>query len=38
MKEEYLRMNGWRVLRVKNADIYRAFGEVEAQIISAIGD
>lgn len=38
MKEEYLRTNGWRLLRIKNADIYAAFGEVEAQIISAVED
>jgi very-short-patch-repair endonuclease len=38
MKTEYLRTSGWRVMRMKNADIYQAFGEVEAQIISTIGD
>lgn len=38
MKEEYLRANGWRMLRVKNDDIYQAFGEVEAQIVASIGD
>ena len=38
MKTEYLRKSGWRVMRIKNADIYLAFGEVEAQIISEIGD
>jgi very-short-patch-repair endonuclease len=38
MKTKYLRTSGWRVMRIKNADIYLAFGEVEAQIISAIGD
>jgi very-short-patch-repair endonuclease len=38
MKEEYLRAIGWRLMRIKNDDIYQAFGEVEAQIISAIGD
>jgi very-short-patch-repair endonuclease len=38
MKDEYLRTSGWRVLRIKNADVYQALGEVEAQIISAIGD
>ena len=38
MKTEYLHKSGWRVMRVKNADIYLAFGEIEAQIVSAIGD
>lgn len=38
MKEDYLRANGWRIMRIKNADIYQAFGEVEAQIISELGD
>jgi len=38
MKEEYLRTSGWRVLRIKNSDVYQAFGEVEALIISEIGD
>jgi len=38
MKTEYLRTSGWRVLRIKNADIFQAFGEVETQIIAAIGD
>ncbi|QGZ96114.1 endonuclease domain-containing protein [Terricaulis silvestris] len=38
MKEEYLRASGWQLLRIKNADIFQAFGEVEAQIICAIGD
>lgn len=37
-KEEYLRTSGWRVLRIKNADIYASLSAVEAQIISAIGD
>lgn len=38
MKEEYLQSSGWRVLRIKNANVYQAFGAVEAAIISAIGD
>lgn len=38
MKTEYLRTSGWRVMRIKNADVYQAFGEVEALIISEIGD
>jgi very-short-patch-repair endonuclease len=38
MKEEYLRANNWRILRIKNADIYQAFGEIQAQIIAEIGD
>lgn len=38
MKEQYLRSNGWRIMRIKNADIYAAFGEIEAQIIAEIGD
>jgi very-short-patch-repair endonuclease len=38
MKAEYLRINGWRLMRIKNSDIAQAFGEVEAQIVSAIGD
>jgi very-short-patch-repair endonuclease len=38
MKTEYLRVNGWRLMHVRNADIYQAFGEVEAEIIAAIGD
>jgi very-short-patch-repair endonuclease len=38
MKEEYLHLNGWRIIRIKNDDIYQAFGEVEAIIISEIGD
>ena len=38
MKTEYLRTSGWRVLRVTNAEIHETFGDVEARIISAIGD
>jgi very-short-patch-repair endonuclease len=38
MKTEYLRTSGWRVLRIANADIYQALGEVEARIVSEIGD
>ncbi len=38
MKTEYLRTSGWRVMRIKNADIFQAFGEVEGQIIAEIGD
>ena len=38
MKESYLHANGWRLLRIKNADVYLAFGEVEAQIVSVVGD
>jgi very-short-patch-repair endonuclease len=38
MKTEYLRAEGWRVVRVRNDDVHLAFGEVEAQIIAAIGD
>jgi very-short-patch-repair endonuclease len=37
MKTEFLRTSGWRVIRIKNADVYQAFGEVEAQIIAEIG-
>ncbi len=36
MKTEYLRTSGWRVIRIKNADIYQAFGEVETRIITEI--
>ncbi|MES1202268.1 MAG: endonuclease domain-containing protein [Pseudomonadota bacterium] len=36
-RTEYLQSSGWRVLRIKNDDIYQAFGEVEAQIYSAVG-
>jgi very-short-patch-repair endonuclease len=38
MKTEYLRTSGWRVIRIKNADIYQALGEVEARIKAEIGD
>jgi very-short-patch-repair endonuclease len=38
MKTEYLQKAGWRVLRVTNADVYQAFGEVEARIVAVIGD
>jgi len=38
MKTEYLRTSGWRVIHVKNADIYQALGEVEARIIAEIGE
>ena len=38
IKAQYLRTSGWRVLRIKNADVYQAFGEVEARIIAEIGD
>ncbi len=38
MKTEYLRTSGWRVIRIKNADISQAFGEVEARIIAEVGD
>ncbi|GAN00103.1 possible DNA methylase [alpha proteobacterium U9-1i] len=37
-RTEYLQRSGWRVLRVTNTDVYTAFGEVEAIIVSAIGD
>lgn len=36
MKTEYLRTSGWRVIRIKNADIYQAFADVEARIIAEI--
>lgn len=38
MKEEYLRTSGWRILRVRNEHIAQSFGEVQAQILAAIGD
>jgi very-short-patch-repair endonuclease len=38
LKTEYLRTSGWRVLRIKNADVQQAPGEVEGCIIAAIGD
>ncbi len=38
MKEEYLVTSGWRVMRIKNEDVYLVFGEVEAMIVAAIGD
>ena len=38
MKEEYLRQNGWRLVRIRNEAVSQAFGEVEAEIIAAIGD
>jgi very-short-patch-repair endonuclease len=38
MKTEYLRTSGWRVIRIKNADVYQALGEVEARIIAEIGE
>jgi very-short-patch-repair endonuclease len=38
MKEEYLRAAGWRILRIRNEHISQSFGEVQAQIIAAIGD
>jgi very-short-patch-repair endonuclease len=38
MRTEYLQREGWRVLRIKNEDVYLAFGEIQAQIIAAIGD
>lgn len=38
MKTESLRTSGWRVIRITNADIYQAFGEIEARIIAEIGD
>lgn len=38
MKEDYLITSGWRVMRIKNEDVYQAFGEVEAMIIAATGD
>ena len=38
MKTEYLRTSSWRVIRIKNADIYQALGEVAARIIREIGD
>jgi very-short-patch-repair endonuclease len=37
MKTEYLRTSGWRVIRITNADLYQALGEVEARIIAEIG-
>lgn len=37
-RTEYLQLEGWRVMRVRNEDVYLAFGEIEAQIILAIGD
>ncbi len=38
MRTEHLQREGWRVMRLRNEDVYLAFGEIEAQIISAIGD
>ncbi|MBL8544119.1 MAG: endonuclease domain-containing protein [Hyphomonadaceae bacterium] len=38
MKTECLRTSGWRVIRITNADVYQALGEVEARIIAEIGD
>lgn len=38
MKTDYLRLEGWRVLRIRNDDVYQAFGEVEARIIAEVGD
>lgn len=38
MKTDYLLLEGWRVLRIRNDDVYQAFGEVEARIIAEVGD
>jgi len=38
MKTEYLRTSGWRVIRIKNADIYQALGEVEARIVAEMSE
>ena len=37
-RTEYLAREGWRVIRFKNEDVYRALWHVEQQIVSAIGD
>jgi very-short-patch-repair endonuclease len=36
-RTEYLEREGWRVMRFKNEDVYRALWHVEQQIVSAIG-
>jgi very-short-patch-repair endonuclease len=38
MRTDDLQREGWRVMRIANNAIYQAFGEVQAQIIAAIGD
>ncbi|HRO02033.1 MAG TPA: endonuclease domain-containing protein [Terricaulis sp.] len=35
MKTEYLRTSGWRVMRIRNEDIYGAIREVAARIVAA---
>lgn len=37
MKTEYLRTSGWRIIRIKNADVHQALGDVEVRIVAEIG-
>jgi very-short-patch-repair endonuclease len=37
-RTEYLESEGWRVMRIKNQDVYSALWHVEHQVVSAIGD
>lgn len=35
-RSDFLNASGWRVLRIPNADVYLALGEVEGIILAAL--
>ncbi len=37
-RTDYLQLNGWRVVRIKNDDLFADSGEVLRRIAAAIGD
>ena len=37
-RTEYLKLNGWRVLRFKNDDVFSDSGAVLRKIVEAVGD
>ncbi len=37
-RTDYLQLNGWRVMRIKNDDIFADVGEVQRRIAAEIGD
>ncbi len=37
-RSEYLQLNGWRVMRIKNDDVFADIGEVQRRIAAEIGD
>ncbi len=37
-RKEYLQLNGWRVMRIENDDLFADIGEVQRRIAAEIGD